>query len=152
MAKFHFSLQTVLEHRAREVLQIQQQLAKEQKLLQEMHAHILHLQKEMHQAYQSQQQLLSNINGTVSAELISAQGLHGYVQKLRLNEIAASKLLMQQQQKIKKINQILLQAKIKARSLEVLSEKQKEAFNKNIQKQEQDLLSEISSRRKIQYT
>ena len=143
MKKFRFSLQTVLDYRKDQVDLVQQKLAGEERIRQDILQRLREFDQLIEQAIDDQREVLNQSR----IDIRQAQYFPQYLMQLKERRFYEVQRLQQQEAILLQIRQELKQALIKMKSLDVLKDKQHNQFLRAIDKAEEETLSDITMAR-----
>lgn len=135
----------MLEYRSREADQAQHKVSLEEKKRVEILQHLRTRESEIQQAFQEYQESLDG--GLFDPSM--SQVFTAYVQRLKNEKAQLEVFLSQQAQRVNQAREILKQATIKKKSIELLKEKEQVRFKKKLEKVEEAFLSELALNRII---
>lgn len=133
----------MLDYRADELSRVQQKVAEEEhqrlRILQRIQEYDLLIQ----QAFQEQE------NALAQAEInpVQLQTFPNYLWRLKQFRFQEYQALQAQEQKLLKAREVLKQAMIKKKSLELLKDKDYTRYRQKIEKAEEELMAEIALNR-----
>lgn len=142
--RFHFRLQTVLDFRAEQVNRIQLKVAQEERKARAIQDKIQAIDTGVVTAIADQNRMMSDPNGW---DPILGKGLVNYLQLLRQYQQTYRQMLARQDQVLNTVRQELRQAVIGQKSLEILKEKEARRHRRNMEKTEENFLSELALNR-----
>ncbi len=132
---FQFKLKSVLEMRVRQLEQVQQRFALQQQ-------HVFQIQQQLQECRDVLQEQLKVSQESVIDPVISQQRFR-YIQHLKLQIQHLGELVHRENQVLDKIREEMRQAHIRKKSLELLEEKQRKAYNTHIESQQEKELEDI---------
>ncbi|MCX5921075.1 MAG: flagellar export protein FliJ [Candidatus Melainabacteria bacterium] len=135
---FRFSLQTVFDLRNREVDQAQQALQAEELKLNKTQAEMERLSNCAKEAFEDFHNLTPDA---------WQMDYHGYIQQIRNGQANSQNLMNLQQTVVEKHKALVREARMKAKTLEKLFEKQQKAHTAMLLKEEEIFLNEIATQR-----
>lgn len=144
MKRFQFKLQTVLDFREKQLDQVQQILAAEEKKKADLLNQLHEIDLVIEQSMQDQQENLSQ--STVDPTL--SRLFPHYLMKLKQDRFQVYRRVLAQEDQLNRVRLEVQQALIKKKSLEMLKSKQEKDFLKKVESAEAAFLDEIALNRK----
>ena len=143
LKQYRFRLQTVLDVRTDELELVQQRVATEERKCLEITQRITEYDQMLEQAFIQQQQRLNE----PELDIVQAREFPNFIWRLKQFRFEEHRNLEQQEKVLSEVREALRQAMIRKKSLEVLKEKDQKKFYKQIDKLEEEFLSEMALNR-----
>lgn len=140
MKQFRFKLQAVLDYRIEQLNLVQQRIAEEEQKRLQIQNRIRECDAFIEHTFREQQRALTE----TILDPMKLQAFPDYIWRLKQQRFHEYQSLQMQDARLQKVREELKQALIKKKSLEILKDKDYTRYKKQMDKIEEEFLSEIA--------